>query len=58
MSMATLEKEITEKASIIAEKKLKKKDLMEWQMGKGIKPRDDENIYFIESMNIEVAFKK
>ena len=58
MSEATLMKEIVEKASVIAGKKLKKKDLMEWMCSKGIEPRDDEDIYFIESMNVEVAFKK
>ena len=58
MSLATLEREITLKASKLASRKLRKKDLMEWKMGKGIKPRDDEKIYFIEDMNIEVAFKK
>ena len=58
MSLATLEREITRKASEIAGKILKKKDLMEWQTGKGIEPRDDEDIYFIEDMNVEVAFRK
>ncbi len=58
MSVATLEREILEKARIVSKKNLKKKDLMEWQCGKGIEPRDDEEIYFIEDMNIEVAFKK
>ncbi len=58
MSEATLEREIVEKASKIAGKKLKKKDLMEWRVGKGITPRDDEVIYFIEDMNLECAFKK
>ncbi len=58
MSIATLERELTEKASILAGKKLKRKDLMEWQCGKGIKPRDDEDIFFIEDMNVEVAFRK
>jgi len=58
MSFATLEREIRQKAEKIAGKKLKAKDLMEWQTGKGIKPRDDEDIYFIEDMNIEVSFKK
>lgn len=57
MSMSTLETEITEKASEIAGKKLKKKDLMEWRTGKGIEKHDDETIYFIESTNIECAFK-
>lgn len=58
MSIATLEKEIRQKAEKIAGKKLRAKDLMEWRVGKGIEPRDDEDIYFIEDMNTEVAFKK
>lgn len=58
MSLATLEKEILEKARRISGKNLKKSNLMEWQCGKGIEPEDDEDIYFIESLNIEVVFKK
>ena len=58
MSEASLERELTEKASKLAGKKLKRKDLMEWRMGKGIEPRDDEEIFFIEDMSVEVAFRK
>lgn len=58
MSEASLERELTEKASKLAGKKLKRKDLMEWRMGKGIEPRDDEKIFYIEDMNVEVAFRK
>jgi 5'(3')-deoxyribonucleotidase len=57
MSVATLEREIVEKASVIAGKKLKKKNLMEWQCGKGIDPHEGETIYFLEGMNVECAFK-
>ena len=58
MSEATLEREIISKVKEQSGKTYKRKDLMEWRCGKGITPRDDEVIYFIESMDIEVAFKK
>lgn len=57
MSIATLEREIVQKASELAGKKLKLKNLMEWQCGKGIEAHDGETIYFIESLNVECAFK-
>lgn len=57
MSIATLEREIVEKASIKAGKKLKKKNLMEWQCGKGIETHEGETIYFLEDLNVECAFK-
>jgi hypothetical protein len=56
MGMAALEKEIlTELKHVTGNSKLKKKDMLEWRSGKGIKPVDGETLYWLPELQVEVA---
>ena len=58
MSMATLERAILAEAKIITDnKKLRMKDIMEWSTG-DIKPQQDEKLFYLPDMKINIAVKE
>ena len=58
MSMRSLEAAILNELKQIAKNpKLKQKDIIEWQTGKGLKVHDDETLFFLPELFISVAVK-
>lgn len=58
MSLATLERAITEEArSILNNRKLRVKDMQEWSTGE-VKPQEGEIVIFCPTIGAYAAFKK
>ena len=58
MSMATLETAVlAELIMLTGNSKLKKKDMLEWSTG-DIKPQEDEQVWNLPGMGVNVVIKK
>lgn len=57
MSLATLERAIMDELrEVSGNKKLRKKDLMEWSTGK-VEAQEGEKVYFLPKLNMNVCIK-